>query len=565
MTDKDNQVEKQPFYIKSFFPLLLCSGLVGGLLALSVPLWRSPFLSFLNPFIQASEPDKYPEGKAIADLRLHILYITGGIIAMLTLLQTDWKNRIDRRKVEDDIQKNSNDHTRQVHAERRTRYTKAIEQLADDKASIRLGGIYTLVGLVDEWLDDDKTLSDSAEDSNKRKKEGQIIVNSLCAYIRSPIQIPKESKNITHETAEDQGVRQAIFREMSSRIKLAFEENENFYNHWADFEYDFSNSNFSYPLSGYTFTSPDFSGSTFQEGSNISKSEFYGAPNFNKSHFEMDLNLTGTKFYNKAYFERAKFSKRLLLSNTLFVDDLLFIGARFYAPIRLGETQFNGDVFFSHTKFIGTNEIWSAVFKNAIFKGRVYFSDAHFKVPASFKYLTFLSKVSFFNATFEKSTAFEDSIFCGSVSFHKTKLKSKSHFHKIAFLSKAWFPEAKFEALCTYNFISFRGPTIFTGSDFFANSVFNNIIFHGSTDICGANFSESPIFRNALFSINKYAKYINPNSPISKEVNIGIATLLRDNKMFLSRKELPVGARLFDPSSWNSTDKKYDRISHPAL
>ena len=48
-----------------------------------------------------------------------------------------------------------NDHIRQVHAERRSRYTKAVEQLADEKATVRLGGIYTLIGLVDEWLTDD--------------------------------------------------------------------------------------------------------------------------------------------------------------------------------------------------------------------------------------------------------------------------------------------------------------------------------------------------------------------------------------------------------------------------
>ena len=184
-----------PLYIRYFFPLLVFLGCLGGFLALTVPLWKSwaetPKTNFiesiigwigsvLSSFIPPSDADKYPEGKVIADVRLHILYITGGIIAILTLLQTNWKNQVDHRKVEDDIQKNKNDHNRQVHADRRTRYATAIEQLADDKLAVRLGGIYTLVGLADEWLADDSLTKD------KQQEEGQVIINNLCAYIRSP-------------------------------------------------------------------------------------------------------------------------------------------------------------------------------------------------------------------------------------------------------------------------------------------------------------------------------------------------------------------------------------------
>ena len=49
------------------------------------------------------------------------------------ILQINSQEKKDRR-----------DHTRQVHTERRSRYTKAVEQLAHEKAAIRLGGIYTL-------------------------------------------------------------------------------------------------------------------------------------------------------------------------------------------------------------------------------------------------------------------------------------------------------------------------------------------------------------------------------------------------------------------------------------
>lgn len=155
-----------PIYIRHFFGLLVSLGILGGFLALTVPLWKSwNFLPFLEPLIPTASTD-YSKPKAIADLRLHILYITGGIIAILTLLQTNWKNQVDRRKVEDDIQKNKKDHERQVHAERRSRYAKGVEQLANENAAIRLGGVYTLVDLTDEWLAD-KNLQ-----PKKRQKRG---------------------------------------------------------------------------------------------------------------------------------------------------------------------------------------------------------------------------------------------------------------------------------------------------------------------------------------------------------------------------------------------------------
>ena len=40
-------------------------------------------------------------------------------------------------------------------AERWERYAEAVEQLGNKEAPIRIGGVYTLVGLVDEWLEEE--------------------------------------------------------------------------------------------------------------------------------------------------------------------------------------------------------------------------------------------------------------------------------------------------------------------------------------------------------------------------------------------------------------------------
>lgn len=150
------------------------------------------FCAFCLPLL-ISEP--FRPGDSVATLRQAILAATGGVLAMLTLWET-------RRKNLQEKDKNDLDHARQVKAERRSRYAKAIEQLADDKSAVRLGGIYTLVKLADEWLTDSKTTPDETD----RMAEGQIIINSLCSYIQSPYSLAEKIIFIEDtETFEESG------------------------------------------------------------------------------------------------------------------------------------------------------------------------------------------------------------------------------------------------------------------------------------------------------------------------------------------------------------------------
>ena len=157
-------------------------------------------------------------GEADTNLRLHILYVTGGIIAVLGLVETRHKNTTDRakalseqarqfnetiakerEKIEADKAKNEQNHIRQVHAERHSRYIAAIDQLSNrENATTRFGGVYTLIGLIDEWLTDGALLTDK-----ERRKEGQVIINSLCAYIRSPFPLAERAEQLDGEYTKD--------------------------------------------------------------------------------------------------------------------------------------------------------------------------------------------------------------------------------------------------------------------------------------------------------------------------------------------------------------------------
>lgn len=361
---------KEPPYIRYFSLILIFLGCLGGFLALTVPLWKSlsnipvvgPVLGFLSLLIPASDTDnKYPESKAIADLRLHILYITGGIIAILTLLQTSWKNQVDRRKVEADIQKNEQDakneatkreqdaikserdHTRQVYAERRSRYTKAVEQLANEKSAIRLGGVYTLVGLADEWL------TDKDPKSKEQQKEGQVIINNLCAYIRSPYEF-----TTGQDTAREREVRKTIFNEISIRTKPDSKKDKT---NWSDLLFEFQGAVFFYEL------------------------------DLQDMEFKKNVDFSGAKFFYSAKFKNINFKGGVKFTSTKF------------------STHENHLTSFSDCSFQNSNS-----FERAEFNGEVQFSDTHFN-SVGFGESRFFQKASFSNFTSNETPSFTDALF----------------------------------------------------------------------------------------------------------------------------------------------------------
>ena len=338
------KAQENPWYIRHFIKLLIGFGLGGGAVAILLP-----WVLWLHCGMSSGSSDQ---------LRLHLLYVTGGIIAVLTLLQTNWKNQGDRLKIDADIkkneqdaEKNERDHIRQVHAERRSRYTKAVEQLADEKAAVRLGGIYTLVGLVDEWL------ADNTLEPKERQKEGQVIINNLCAYIRSPFPIgdvqeyidslssfPNYKDTYSEDNAavrEERDIRQSILKEIQSRLRSMGISNNNDAiqeGPWSIFAFNFSSALFFYPIDfsnsyfskSITFLgsifidSADFEKSTFKETVIFDSVDFYGATketkvSFNESNFEDCVNFRDTTFMSPLY-----------CNNTIFLNDVSFESSGFY-------------------------------------------------------------------------------------------------------------------------------------------------------------------------------------------------------------------------------------------
>jgi len=300
-----------------FYTVLIAVALLGGLGAFWIP-FRLP-----QPF---------SKGDSISTLRQSILAATGGVLAILTLGE-------NRRKNIQEKEKNDQDHTRQVHAERRARYAKAIEQLADAKAPVRLGGVYTLIKLVDEWLADEKTLPNEEE----RREEGQVIINSLCAYIRSPFDLASKTEELSehkvpenYEGGNQQFIKdQARFREEKELRLTILEAVRNRLNkgtrvhkngtqkllpgQWSGFDYDFSNTVFFYPVgfnNSYFGASSNFSGAEFTGNADFSKAKFTKA-SFSRAKFTEDTDFSGVEFTGDANFSGATFEEKPIFERAL--------------------------------------------------------------------------------------------------------------------------------------------------------------------------------------------------------------------------------------------------------
>lgn len=397
--------------------------------------------AFFLPIAVNSGFAKDDDGSA---LRQALLYTTGGLLAVITLGETHRKNNQEKEK-------NENDHIRQVHAERRSRYSKAVEQLADEKATVRLGGIYTLVGLVDEWLADD-TLK-----PKERQKEGQVIINSLCAYIRAPFSLASshyilDKDNPTEEEIDEYGrenfiknkiefyeekdIRQTILSEIKSRLNSGFTEHEDntktpLEGPWSTFTYDFSKSIIFYPfnLSGSYFASfTNFKDVIFMYTFKLSESVFFDESNFSGTHFMFKDYTTpspdfeGTIFENTSKFNGSIFEGVANFKSIQANTRIDFIGCKFKLGSQFSGSKLN-DSYFSTTRF---SENWNiypyseAAFINVKFRGKTDFWGANFCFGADFTDAVFERDLKFINTTFTSYATFVKTIFKGDIDLAET-------------------------------------------------------------------------------------------------------------------------------------------------
>ena len=506
---------------------------------------------------------------AQSNLRLALLYTTGGAIAAFGLLETYRKNTNDRAKANADINAalKNQEHQAEVlkeqirqfdenafkerKAERRERYTKAVEQLGDEKAPIRMGGVYTLVGLVDEWLEE-KSLSD-----DERFKEGQVIINNLCAYIRSPFTLTSHYNELSNPTPKgiykdkkekfyadkatldsESDVRLSIIKEIHDRLQGP---EENTPGTWSDFEYDFSGSVFFYPvdLTKSYYTKPiNFSGSTYQGGADFTGSTYQALADFSRSTYQGGAYFTDSTYQGGAYFTDstyqalADFSRSTYQALAYFTDSTYqsradftdstyqaladFTDSTYQSRADFTDSTYQALAYFSRSTyqaladFTGSTYQGGAYFSRSTYQSRADFTGSTYQGGANFTDSTYRGEADFTDSTYQALADFTDSTYQDEADFTGSTYQDEADFTGSTYQSRAYFTDSTYQALADFSRSTYQALAYFTGSTYqsrayFSNSIYQEGVYFSDSTYQSADFSRSIFYSETYFSKDKYS------------------------------------------------------------
>ena len=481
-----------------------------------------------------------------------IFFITGTLLGVLFLGEFHRMNAQKKLK-----------HPQRVNAERRTRYSKAVEHLAYPNPAVRASAISTLAGLVDEWLADEQL---SVEEG---QKEGQVIVNTLCAYVRSPFARAFKAEAFESDTPPanyagdfatdlaafrgEQDVRRSVFVEMSKRSSTLSENEKGEVavvpGAWTGFEFDFSRAVVFYPLDGLTIENADFSAAKFCNGSDFSGAAFVGTVDFSRATFESSAGFGDATFAGEGNFSHATFAQNADFGGASFIQSAHFDGVKFMQNAHFSGTEFAQDANFTGAAFIQNASFGGANFaQNADFSWAVFAQNAHF-VGAVF------SQVADFNgATFTQNARFSETAFAQVACFKWATFTQPADFSEATFAQGADFSEATFEADAEFYGASFVQTADFCDVSFVKSPPVFAVKDADSGEMCRARFAAlSAGSESAGQEAHNFTMYED-----SQPIPLGTAIL---NGVGY---RIPVGAVLFDPASWDARQKEYTRMSEPA-
>ena len=533
-----------------FFPLATQFGnLKGKLSSFHTWVWAIALLGIVTAGFM---PFTFDTNIAYFEVQPFIFFITGTLLGVLFLGEFHRMNAQKKLK-----------HPQRVHAERRTRYSKAVEHLAYPNPAVRASAISTLAGLVDEWLAD-KQLSVEA-----RQKEGQVIVNALCAYVRSPFARAFKAEAFESDTPPanyagdfatdlaafrgEQDVRRSVFVEMSKRSSTLAENEKGEVavvpGAWSGFEFDFSRAVVFYPLDGLTIENADFSAAKFCNGSDFSGAAFVGTADFSRATFGEITGFGDATFAGEGNFSHATFAQNADFGGVSFFQNAHFDGVKFMQKAHFGGVKFTQD-----TNFTGAAFIQNASFGGVNFARNADFSWAVFTQNAHFIGTTFGQIADFSGATFTQNARFSETAFAQVARFKWATFTQTADFSEAAFAQGADFSEATFEADAEFAGATFTGVADFCDVSFVKSPPVFAVEDADSGEVCRARFAALPAGSEAVGQeAHNFAVY-EGNQPIP----LGAAGL---NGVGY---RIPAGAALFDPASWDERQKEYTRLSEPA-
>lgn len=522
-----------------FLIRILSTGLIGGAFAYLLPLGMG--VSFTD--------SRYSEGPA---LRQIILYTTGGLLGIIALSETRRKNDIEEHK-------NNIEYSRQVEADRRERYTKSVEQLAHKEATIRMGGIYTLVRLADEW------------DRADMQQETQLIIDTLCSYIRSPFSLTAKYNELSQEfpgesykdRIEDfyrdkelfkaeQNVRMNILDQIHERVKwsgnkpdaVRIEDAQIDPGKWSRYKYDLSGSLFFYQVDlsqSYWKDKITFKNSIFYEDSNFSTSAYYGPTDFSKSYYYSDVNFSGScykesnYFNNSIYYKKADFQKSTYFgiastSHSVYFAEYIDVGSIyekcthsvnsiFCSSVNLTSCIYKEGYAFSNSIYMDTSTLYPSIKNNSLIRlaDSLYMGEIILK-SESLKYICFRDSIysgdlKIYNKNQITDVFFESSAYTGRIisdnDFQIKHRKPVEDSRKISLLSSNIYNHVIRKTIHGNNNDAYKNLAegfrqITDGQDFFLNDKTEEIKY--AINLAKQDCIPSQVRKNVLEDVDKSYK-----------------------------------------------------------
>ena len=415
-----------------------------------------------------------------------------------------------------------------LQAERRERYTHALEQFLDGQPAVRLGGAYTLVNLADEWL------TDASLPEQVRREEAQTIIGALTKCIRTPYPLAQRRQVLEADEApegyegdftrdqealrEEQLVRRTVFMEFSRRL-AAITENNKTGNRgtkhavpsvspmWADLRFDFGGAPIFYPLQQLYFQNADFASATFYGQADFSGATFSGNTSFSAAQFTADVSLHGANFNDWVGFSAAHFAGAAEFSQAHFADAASFATVTF-----TGGADFSDAVFSAAADFAVASFESDANFSRLNTAGIASFAAVTFDGKAVFTASTFHNEAHFAASVFNRPAVFSKSLFGGAARFAGVVTKQSAMFSNVRFASAADFSGASFTQYEDFGGARFDGDATFSRASFIAlprtryemdfpqRANFGNATFAQDADFSKATFTAHVGFYKATFA-----------------------------------------------------------------
>ena len=474
----------------------------------------------------SASPEVYWHTKFMARFEKAFPWLLVGGTA-LVLLETYRKNANDRAKANADIKAalKNQEHQAEVlkerRAERRERYTKAVEQLGNEKALVRMGGMYTLIGLVDEWLLDENL------DYTEKVREGQVIVNNLCAYIRSPFILASYYDELSEDKPSSEGIykdnqqkfytdkaefkseadiRLSIIKEIHNRLQ---NPEINTPGTWSDFEYDFSGSTFFYPVdltnsyykkpvnfSGSTYQgNADFESSTYQSRADFSYSIYRCWADFNYSTYQSETDFSGSTYQDGATFNGSTYTGWANFNCSTYREGAYFSSSTYQSKVYFNSSIYREGADFSYSTYQG----W-ANFNYSTYQSEVYFNDSTYQGKADFSDSTYREGAYFSSSTYQNEVYFNDSTYGGKAEFIGSTYQNEVYFNDSTYGGKAEFIGSTYQNEVYFNDSTYRGRADFGNSIYLEEADLRRSTYQDEAD-----FSGSVFYREIYFGYSTYS------------------------------------------------------------